>query len=398
MNKIGIALCGVAAAVLSGCFAAPQMRMSIPEDSTTYNGISFKLHSIEKGDMGEPVAVAANPQEGNLADLMVDSLPDLEYRIGPLDQVQVVVWEHPELTSPMGQYQPAGQKVTTDGKLFYPYAGELQAAGLTAQELRLEITKRLSDKILNDPQVDVRVTGYHSRKAFVTGAVNKPGYVSFDENPMTLPDVIAEVGGFRENADPAFVQIRRGDKIYNINYVSAFQDNIAIDRILVKPGDQVFVPLRADTERDRKVYVLGEVARSGIVHMDNYMSLAEALAAAGGVNAVNATSRGIYVIRNTAVDKIDIYQLNAKNAMALAMADRFEMNPRDIVYVDASGLATWNRLLGLITPTLTAIQNTTSTVYYMSQISRNGWSTPKTTSSSASKTATSTATTTTTSK
>ena len=312
--------------------------------------------------------------------------------------MQVVVWEHPELTSPMGQYQPAGQKVTTDGKLFYPYAGELQAAGLTAQELRLEITKRLSDKILNDPQVDVRVTGYHSRKAFVTGAVNKPGYVSFDENPMTLPDVIAEVGGFRENADPAFVQIRRGDKIYNINYVSAFQDNIAIDRILVKPGDQVFVPLRADTERDRKVYVLGEVARSGIVHMDNYMSLAEALAAAGGVNAVNATSRGIYVIRNTAVDKIDIYQLNAKNAMALAMADRFEMNPRDIVYVDASGLATWNRLLGLITPTLTAIQNTTSTVYYMSQISRNGWSTPKTTSSSASKTATSTATTTTTSK
>jgi polysaccharide export outer membrane protein len=398
MNKIGIALCGVAAAVLSGCFAAPQMRMSIPEDSTTYNGISFKLHSIEKGDMGEPVAVAANPQEGNLADLMVDSLPDLEYRIGPLDQVQVVVWEHPELTSPMGQYQPAGQKVTTDGKLFYPYAGELQAAGLTAQELRLEITKRLSDKILNDPQVDVRVTGYHSRKAFVTGAVNKPGYVSFDENPMTLPDVIAEVGGFRENADPAFVQIRRGDKIYNINYVSAFQDNIAIDRILVKPGDQVFVPLRADTERDRKVYVLGEVARSGIVHMDNYMSLAEALAAAGGVNAVNATSRGIYVIRNTAVDKIDIYQLNAKNAMALAMADRFEMNPRDIVYVDASGLATWNRLLGLITPTLSAIQNTTSTVYYMSQISRNGWSTPKTTSSSASKSATSTATTTTTSK
>ena len=113
---------------------------------------------------------------------------------------------------------------------------------------------------------------------------------------------------------------------------------------------------------------------------------------------MNATSRGIYVIRNTAVDKIDIYQLNAKNAMALAMADRFEMNPRDIVYVDASGLATWNRLLGLITPTLTAIQNTTSTVYYMSQISRNGWSTPKTTSSSASKSATSTATTTTTSK
>ena len=367
----------MAAAVLSGCFASPQMRMDVPSDSTTYNGITFKLHSIDKGDMGESVQANADSAYGNLADLMVDTLPKLEYRIGPLDQVQVVVWEHPELTSPMGQYQPAGQKVTTDGKLFYPYAGELKVAGLTAQELRLEITKRLSDKILNDPQVDVRVTGYHSRKAFVTGAVNKPGYVSFDENPMTLPDVIAEVGGFDERADPSFIQLRRGEKTYNIDYIGAFKDNIPIDRILVKPGDQVFVPLRSETERDRKVYVLGEVLRSGIVRMDNYLSLAEALAASGGVNAVNASAAGIYVIRNSAPDKIDIYQLDAKNAMALAMADRFEMNPRDIVYVDASGLATWNRLLGLISPTLNATagtaSSTTNTIYYIQRIHKEGW-------------------------
>ena len=377
MNKIGIALCGVAAAILSGCFAAPQMRMDVSTDSTSYNGITFKLHSIDKGDMGEPVQVVVNPNAGKLEDLMVDSLPDLEYRIGPLDMVQVVVWEHPELTSPMGQYQPAGQKVTTDGKLFYPYAGVIQAAGLTAQELRNEITKRLSDKILNDPQVDVRVTGYHSRKALVTGAVNKPGYVRFDENPMTIPDVIAEVGGFNEKADPAFVQLRRGEKVYNIDYTRAFKNNVSIERILVKPGDQVFVPLRSETERDRKVYVLGEVTRSGVVRMDNYLSLAEALAASGGVNAVNASSKDIYVIRNTAPDKIDIYQLNAKNAMALAMADRFEMNPRDIVYVDASGLATWNRFIGLILPTLNAtvstFNNTSNAVQNVQYIHNAGW-------------------------
>ena len=373
MNKIGIALCGVAAAILSGCFAAPQMRMDITSDSTTYNGISFKLHSIDKGDMGEPVPVAVNPNAGKLEDLMVDSLPDLEYRIGPLDMVQVVVWEHPELTSPMGQYQPAGQKVTTEGTLFYPYAGVIQAAGLTAQELRNEITKRLSDKILNDPQVDVRVTGYHSRKALVTGAVNRPGYVKFDENPMTIPDVIAEVGGFNEKADPSLVQLRRGEKIYNIDYVRAFKDNVAIERILVKPGDQVFVPLRAETERDRKVYVLGEVMRNSVVRMDRYLTLAEALAASGGVNPNFASSSDIYVIRNTAADKIDIYQLNAKNAMALAMADRFEMNPRDIVYVDASGLATWNRLIGLILPTVNAARQGVDIGYYVQLMHNNGW-------------------------
>ena len=373
MNKIGIALCGVAGAILSGCFAAPQMRMDVPTDSTTYNGITFKLHSIDNGEMGEPVPVAQNPLEGKLEDLMVDTLPSLEYRIGPLDQVQVVVWEHPELTSPMGQYQPAGQKVTTEGTLFYPYAGELKVEGLTAQELRKEITKRLSDKILNDPQVDVRVTGYHSRKAFVTGAVNRPGYVHFDENPMTIPDVIAEVGGFNEKADPSFVQLRRGDKVYNIDYVRAFKENIPIERILVKPDDQLFVPLKSEMERDRKVYVMGEVNRTSIVRMDNYLSLAEALTAAGGVNVLYAAPSDIYVIRNTTPNKIDVYQLNAKNAMALAMADRFELNPRDIVYVDASGLGAWNRLISLIMPTMQAIYTSTNVVQNIQDINNAGW-------------------------
>ena len=375
MKKLSLGLCAVATALLSGCALGPQMQMSVPGDSAEYNGMMVRIHDIGAGDFGKATASddGSSDDFGDLKELMIDSLPELEYRIGPLDMVQVVVWEHPELTSPMGQYQPAGQKVTTEGTLFYPYAGELKVAGLTAQELRKEITKRLSDKILNDPQVDVRVTGYHSRKAFVTGSVNRPGYVKFDENPMTLPDVIADVGGFNESADPAFVQIRRGEKIYTIDYVRAFKENVAIDHILVKPGDQVFVPLKADTERDRKVYVLGEVNRSGIVRMDHNLSLAEALAASGGINAMNASSKDIYVIRNTSEKQIDIYQLDAKNAMALAMADRFDMNPRDIVYVDASGIATWNRLLSLIMPTVNTANTGTNMFYYVQRIHNEGW-------------------------
>ena len=148
---------GCAAALFfCSCAAGPHMRMTAPEDSMEYNGFMVHLHDINSGDFGQDIAVAPAPAPesapaeestkfGDVKELIVDSMPNLEYRIGPLDMVQVVVWEHPELTSPMGQYQPAGQKVTTDGKLFYPYAGELQAAGLTAQELRTEITKLVHD-------------------------------------------------------------------------------------------------------------------------------------------------------------------------------------------------------------------------------------------------------------
>ncbi len=358
MKKMSLGLCAVAAAVLSGCALGPQMQMSVPGDSAEYNGMMVRIHDIGSGDFGKATANAdaQSDEFGDLKDLMVDSLPELEYRIGPLDMVQVVVWEHPELTSPMGQYQPAGQKVTTDGKLFYPYAGELQAAGLTAQELRAEITKRLSDKILNDPQVDVRVTGYNSRKAFVAGAVERPGFVSFNENPMTLPDVIAYAGGFSEKADPSALQLRRGDKVYNINYLNAFNANLPLERIMIKPSDQILVPALSETQKDQKAYVMGEVGRPGIVNIYNgKLTLAEALATAGGLQALNATARGIYVIRNTSEKQIDVFQLNAKNAMALAMADRFELNARDVVYVDASELATWNRIVNLLLPSVNMV-------------------------------------------
>ena len=380
MKKLNLVLAGVAL-VLGGCSLGPHMRMTVPESnaegSAEYNGIKVVVHSIENGDFGTGTSASSDsskPDFGELSELFVDSLPSLEYRIGPLDMVQVVVWEHPELTSPMGQYQPAGQRVTTDGTLFYPYAGVIQAAGLTAQELRTEITKRLSDKILNDPQVDVRVTGYNSLKAFISGAVNKPGYIAFNELPMTIPAAIAGVGGFADEADPSVMQLRRGDKVYNINYLDAFKANLPLDKILLKPNDQIFIPARSETQKENRVFVMGEVAKTGAVNVNQgKLSLVEALAAAGGLNVNSASSKLIYVIRNTSEKQIDVYHLNAKNAMALAMAERFNLNARDVVYVDASDLATWNRIMSLIVPSSAFINNGASAVRNIELIELNGW-------------------------
>lgn len=380
MKRLSVGFFGAVAILMNGCVFAPQMRMDISDDqdSFEYNGLTVRVHSIEKGDFaGGTVASAESSEQtdfGDLKDLMVDSLPNLEYRIGPLDMVQVVVWEHPELTSPMGQYQPAGQKVTTDGTLFYPYAGEIKVAGLTAQELRAEITQRLSNKILNDPQVDVRVTGYNSLRATVTGAVNKPGFVSFSETPLTIPLAVAAAGGFGAEADPSGMQLRRGDKVYNINFMDAFKANLPLDKIILKPDDQLFIPAMSETQKENKVYVLGEVGRVGVVNLNHgSLSLVEALATAGGLNALNASSKSIYVLRNSGANQVDVYHLNAKNAMSLAMANRFELNPRDIVYVDASGIATWNRLLTLIMPNAGLLNTTSSFVENVNSINYRGW-------------------------
>lgn len=381
MKFLNTLLSLAAVLILCSCAAGPHMRMDLPDDSdsTEYNGHKVYLHSITQGDFGKQSAGSADSSKiGNIMELVVDSLPHLEYRIGPMDMVQIVVWEHPELTSPMGQYQPAGQRVTTEGTLFYPYAGEIKAAGLTAQELRAEITKRLSNKILNDPQVDVRVTGYNSLKAFVSGEVKKPGYIKFDENPMTLPAALADVGGFTDDADMTRLQIRRKGKVYDVDYNSVVASGIPLDRLLLLPDDQIYVASKAETRLDDRVFVLGEVQRTGIVNMrEGKLSLIDALATSGGLQAVNASARSVYVIRNTSDSQIDVFHLNAKNAMALAMAEKFELDAHDIVYVDASDLATWNRIVGLIAPTSKLVtdfaSSTAGTARNIELIKLNGW-------------------------
>lgn len=53
MKKICLGLCGVAAALLSGCAAGPQMQMALPGDSAEYNGYTVRVHYIDQGDLGK---------------------------------------------------------------------------------------------------------------------------------------------------------------------------------------------------------------------------------------------------------------------------------------------------------------------------------------------------------
>jgi polysaccharide export outer membrane protein len=81
------------------------------------------------------------------------------------------------------------------------------------------------------------------------------------------------------------------------------------------------------------------------------LTLAQALGEAGGLNQLSASSRQVYVIRNANQKEPLVFNLDAGSPVALAMAEQFELNPRDVVFVDASGLARYNRIISLILPT-----------------------------------------------
>ena len=117
-------------------------------------------------------------------------------------------------------------------------------------------------------------------------------------------------------------------------------------------GDMVRVLSRDES----KVFVMGEVIRPIAQPLRNgRLTLNEALGEAGGVNPVSGDPRQIYVVRNDATGRPEIYHLDAGTPAAYALAEGFELKSRDVVYVDPVSLVRWNRVMGLILPTAQAV-------------------------------------------
>jgi len=344
---------------LSGCAFAPGMHLgaessSEVDTSGTVNGLRVRLQSLT------PQTASRLSRDGATVQTLPDALTKLQsqpYRLGLYDVVTVAVWEHPELTMPLGQYRSdlaVGQMVDESGKIFYPYVGELPAKGLTANELRSKLLVALA-KVLNNPQLDVKITGFRSQKVFVHGGVVRPGAVPVTDVPLTLMDAINQAGGVipatgvtAGGGDGSRVELRRDGKTTTIDLYAEYGNGDDPSRVLLKDGDVVRVPTRDEA----KVYVLGEVDKAQALSLTNgRMSLSQAIAEVGGLSPLSAAGKGVYVIRLHDSASVDLYHLDARNPLALALGDQFPLKPRDIVWVDATGLARWNRVVGLILPT-----------------------------------------------
>lgn len=348
----------IAALLLSGCTSmAPGIQFA---NSSAGSGGSSETHPDIRVITPALVKEERKAREMRVTeDISALMLPAEPYKIAPGDVLHIVVWDHPELSASMlpamppgaigvaaSPMQPAnGFEVDLNGALDFPYAGKLKVAGMTSAEVQALITNQLGNYIRN-PKVTLRVLNYRSKRVYVDGEVKAPGVQPINDIPMTLPEAINRAGGMNPIADQSRILVSRDGKTYAINLPLLVQRGVNPSSIMLANGDLVRVLSRDDS----KIFLSGEVTSPRALPMRNgRLTLNEALGEAGGINPVTGDARKVYVVRRSA-EESRVYQLDANAPGALAMAEGFELEPKDVVYVAATPLTNWNRTISAMIP------------------------------------------------
>ena len=326
--------------LLAGCATEPERRP--PEKITKPK---------DESRIAEPVlAVKQMSKEEQLSKLDdIRQNMNFEFLMGKGDILAISVYGEPDLN--LGEIP-----IRMDGKISFPLVGDLDAAGLTVDELTQDLTEKLKEFILN-PKVSVIVKQFTSLNYTVAGEVTRPGTFPLVTN-ISLTQAIATAGGLKkgdfrgttvELADLSHAFISRKNQVLPVDFVRLLRNGDMRFDVPLMPGDYIFIPSGLAQE----VYILGEVTSPDLFAFSEDFTVSTALSQARGFTP-DADITRIHVVRGS-LSNPELYVLNMEAVLAGESKDIL-LEAGDIVYVPPTGLTVWARMVDKFMPTIQALQ------------------------------------------
>ncbi len=207
------------------------------------------------------------------------------YIVGEGDTLKISVYNHEDLETTV--------RVGGNGDVLLPLLGRVIVGGLTVSEVTDKISNLLKDGYIINPQVNVFIEEFRSKKVVILGQVYKPGVYELS-GPTTFLELLSKAGGLTDNAgDQAIIKTKSKDsrqKSQTINIKSLLEAGDLKENLLIHDGDNVYI------EKSGICYVTGEVKKPGAYKIDEYTTVIKAIALAEGFTG-KASKNSVNIIR-----------------------------------------------------------------------------------------------------
>ena len=226
------------------------------------------------------------------------------YIIGPGDVLKIDVYDHIDLRKTL--------RVSNNGSIVIPFIGQVLVDGKTIPEVTKEITGLLADGYIINPQVNIFIEEFRSKKVVILGQISKPGIAEL-RRATTFLEIISQAGGMNADAgDTATIKrIANGkQEVIVVNIKSMMEGGDLSQNILIQDGDTIYIP------KGGMCYVTGEVASPDAYTCDNEATVLKLIARAGGFTG-KASKSSVRILRMIDGEKV-IFKNVDHNASVLA--------------------------------------------------------------------------------
>jgi polysaccharide export outer membrane protein len=285
----------------------------------------------------------------------------LNYKLSPGDILSIYLWAYPEITPPVSNanndqsIQANGFQIDQTGYIQFPIIGRYKAAGKSLAQVNQELRSQLS-RYLKTPDVIARVLSYQGQRYSVQGNVMKGGQFFLSDQPVSVYTALGLAGGVNTQfGDNTSITLVRQGRTFQLNSIDLEKAGYSLHNLLIQPNDTLYV----NSKENQKVYVMGESGKNqSLLMRDQGMTLSDVLGESLGLNPNTASASRIYVLRSDAqTQQTELYHMNLLSLGDFGLANQFKMRSNDIVYVDSTGLARWQRVVTQILPFSNALYN-----------------------------------------